>query len=103
MDYPDKSLLEAVTAKANCEPEVKVKLVELLRKWREKKGFQLAKFNKEYVKILLELFLLEDRLVSRQISQVLSDCLSLEPLPSGPPPDLLGQSVRILYKFEVNV
>ena len=67
MDYPDSSLLEAV-AKIDCEPQVKTQLLESLNQWKEKRGFALVKYNREYVKILLQLFLLEDRHISRQVS-----------------------------------
>ena len=67
MEYPDKSVLEAIKSKTECEPEIKTKLLEHLSKWKEKKGFQLMKCNKEYVRILLELFLLEDRALSGQV------------------------------------
>ena len=66
MDCPDNSLLEAV-AKIDCEPQVKSQLVENLNNWKEKKGFALVKYNREYVKVLLQLFLLEDRQISRQV------------------------------------
>ena len=67
MDYPDHSLLDAV-AKTDCESQVKSQLLESLSKWKERRGFALVKYNREYVKILLELFLLEDRNISRQVS-----------------------------------
>ena len=66
MDYPDHSLLDAV-AKTDCESQVKSQLLESLSKWKERRGFALVKYNREYVKILLELFLLEDRNISRQV------------------------------------
>lgn len=93
LEYPDKSLLEAV-AKTDCEPQVKSQLLENLSKWKEKRGFALVKYNREYVKILLELFLLEDRHISRQVTAILTDCLSVDPQPSGPPYDLIGKSWR---------
>ena len=68
MDYPDHSLLEAVD-KIDCEPQVKSQLLENLSKWKERRGFALVKYNREYVKILLELFLLEDRHISRQVRE----------------------------------
>ena len=66
MEYPDNSLMEAV-AKSDCEPQVRSQLLEILSKWKEKRGFALVKYNREYVKILLELFLLEDRNISTQV------------------------------------
>ena len=90
MEYPDNSLMEAV-AKTDCEPEVRSQLLEILNKWKEKRGFALVKYNREYVKILLELFLLEDRNTSRQVSMILADCLSVDPQPTGPPHDLIGK------------
>ena len=68
LEYPDKSLLEAV-ARTDCEPQVKSQLLENLRMWKERRGFALVKYNREYVKILLELFLLEDRHISRQVRE----------------------------------
>ena len=57
MEYPNSSLLDAIKSKTDCEPEMKTKLLEHLSKWKEKRGFALVKYNREYVKILLELFL----------------------------------------------
>ena len=100
MEYPNSSLLDAIKSKTDCEPEMKTKLLEHLSKWKEKKGFELTKYNKEYVRILLELFLLENRLVSGQVVKILTDCLNYESLPSGPPQELLGeQRYSIMDKF----
>ena len=68
MDYPDHSLLDAV-AKTDCESQVKSQLLESLGNWKERRGFALVKYNREYVKILLQLFLLEDRHISRQVRE----------------------------------
>ena len=66
MDYPDNTFLEAL-GKINYEPQLKSQLLENLNKWNEKRGFALVKYNREYVKILLELLLLEDKHISRQV------------------------------------
>ena len=94
MDYPDSSLLEAV-AKIDCEPQVKTQLLENLNQWKEKRGFALVKYNREYVKILLQLFLLEDRHISRQVrgGEGWLEC-DVRPrfmFPGGSNPDRLSQ------------
>ena len=47
-----------------CEESVKTKLVELVE---QKQGFKLQKYNRENLTILLELFLLNDISVSKQV------------------------------------
>ena len=86
-----ESLVAVLEAKTDCESKVKNELVQLLNNWKETPGFQLTKYNKEYVRILLEHYLLEDRETSNQVSQVLRDCLHCEANVSGPPLDLFGK------------
>ena len=48
----------------SCEESVKTKLVELVE---QKQGFKLQKYNRENLRILLELFLINDISVSKQV------------------------------------
>ena len=61
-----KELKEAIQnyEAEGCDENVKTKLVELLD---QKQGFKLQKYNRENLRILLELFLLNDISVSKQV------------------------------------
>ena len=61
-----KELKEAIKnyEAEGCDENVKTKLVELLD---QKQGFKLQKYNRENLRILLELFLLNDISVSKQV------------------------------------
>ena len=61
-----KELKEAIQnyEAEGCDENVKTKLVELLD---QKQGFKLQKYNRENLRILLELFLLNNSSVSKQV------------------------------------
>ena len=61
-----RELIEAIRnhQAEGCEENVKTKLVELVK---QKQGFKLQKYNRESLRILLELFLLNDISVSKQV------------------------------------
>ena len=61
-----KELKEAIKnyEAEGCDENVKTKLVELLD---QKQGFKLQKYNRENLRILLELFLLNNSSVSKQV------------------------------------
>ena len=88
-----KELSEAIRQNETCDVHVKDKLLELLTNWNQTRGFKLEKANKEFIDVLLRLFLLQDTSVSTQINTVLSECLKLETKEWIPSTDLFGKKI----------
>ena len=94
-----KELSEAIRQNETCDVNVKNKLLELLSNWNQTKGFKLEKANKEFIDVLLRLFLLQDSSVSSQINTVLSECLKLETKEWIPSTDIFGKRIFISYNL----
>ena len=54
-------------SETDCENSVKAGLLDMLDRWTEQPGFTLAKYNSEYVALLLKLFLCHSPDVSKQV------------------------------------
>ena len=61
------NVCEAIGQLEDCDNNVKTKLIDILSKWKESRGFRLEKCNKEFLHILLRMFLLNDTTVSTQV------------------------------------
>jgi len=103
---PELEALCDALINSDCDAAVKSRLFNILNNWEETKGFKLCESNKDLIKVLIELFLLNNTSVSKQVNLVLTECLEFEQLPEGPPTaifdgpmlDLIRQKVMMSFK-----
>jgi len=103
---PELEALYDALINSDCDPDTKSRLLSNFNNWEETKGFKLCESNKDLIRALIELFLLNNTSVSKQVNLVLSECLDFEELPEGPPTvifdaptlDLIRQKVMPSFK-----
>ena len=103
---PELEALCDALINSDCDSAVKSRLFNILNNWEESKGFKLCDSNKDLVRSLIELFLLnnpsvskqvlklilprENVTISSQVNLVLTECLDFEEMPEGPPTAIFG-------------
>jgi len=100
---PELEALCYALINSDCESAVKSRLFNILNNWEERKGFKLCESNKDMVKVLIQLYLVNDTNISKQVDLVLKECLEYEPLPEGPPLAIFDVSTIDLLRLKVMV
>ena len=59
-------------SETDCESSVKAGLLDMLDRWTEQRGFTLAKYNSEYVALLLKLLHSDTPDVSKQVFGIIT-------------------------------
>jgi len=100
---PELEALCDALINSDCDSAVKSRLFNILNNWEETKGFKLCESNKDMVKVLIQLYLVNETNVSKQVDLVLTECLEFEPLPEGPPLAIFDVSTIDLLRLKVMV
>jgi len=100
--YPPEleSICDAL-ANSECDEASKSRLFNIFNNWEETKGFKLCESNKDLIRVLLELFLLNNTNVSKQVNLVLTRCIEFEDLPEGPPTVIFDAVTLDLVKQKI--
>ena len=64
---PELEALCYALINSDCESAVKSRLFNILNNWEERKGFKLCESNKDMVKVLIQLYLVNDTNISKQV------------------------------------
>lgn len=64
---PELEALCDALINSDCESAVKSRLFNILNNWEETKGFKLCESNKDMVKVLIQLYMVNEHNVSKQV------------------------------------
>ena len=64
---PELEALYDALINSDCDPDTKSRLLSNFNNWEETKGFKLCESNKDLIRALIELFLLNNTSVSKQV------------------------------------
>ena len=64
---PELEALCDALINSDCESAVKSRLFNILNNWEETKGFKLCESNKDMVKVLIQLYMVNETNVSKQV------------------------------------
>ena len=64
---PELEALCDALINSDCESAVKSRLFNILNNWEETKGFKLCESNKDMVKVLIQLYMVNELNVSKQV------------------------------------